>query len=53
MYSLIEFEPFTSSLNSKILDDGFSTKHKYYYCGDQVTAEPDYVDDSLARFLQR
>ena len=33
-----------------ILDDGFSTKHKYYYCGDQVTAEPEHVDDSLARF---
>ena len=34
----------------EILDHGFSSKHKYYYCGDQVTAEPDYVDDSLARF---
>lgn len=33
-----------------ILDDGFSTKHKYYYCGDQVSAEPVYVDDGLARF---
>ena len=33
-----------------ILDVGFSTKHKYYYCGDRVTAEPEYVDDSLARF---
>ncbi len=33
-----------------ILDDGFSTKHKFYYCGDQVTAEPEYVDESLARF---
>jgi len=33
-----------------ILDDGFSTKHKYYYCGDQVVAEPEYVDDGLARF---
>ncbi|WNO53577.1 class I SAM-dependent methyltransferase [Stakelama saccharophila] len=33
-----------------ILDDGFSTKHKYYYCGDRVSAEPEYVDDSLARF---
>ncbi|MEK9722762.1 MAG: class I SAM-dependent methyltransferase [Rhodospirillaceae bacterium] len=33
-----------------ILDNGFSTKHKYYYCGDQVTAEPEYVDDALARF---
>ena len=33
-----------------ILDNGFSSKHKYYYCGDQVTAEPEYVDDTLARF---
>ena len=33
-----------------ILDSGFSTKHKYYYCGEQVTAEPEYIDDSLARF---
>ncbi|MGF1510828.1 MAG: class I SAM-dependent methyltransferase [Myxococcota bacterium] len=33
-----------------ILDRGFTTKHKYYYCGDNVSAEPDYVDDGLARF---
>ena len=33
-----------------ILDVGFDFKHKYYYCGDQVTAEPEHVDDSLARF---
>ncbi len=33
-----------------LLDHGFSTKHKYYYCGDQVTAEPEFVDDGLARF---
>lgn len=33
-----------------ILDHGFSSKHKYYYCGDQVSAEPEHVDDSLARF---
>ncbi|MDQ0316217.1 glycine/sarcosine N-methyltransferase [Amorphus orientalis] len=33
-----------------ILDKGFSTKHKYYYCGDQVVAEPEYIDDGLARF---
>ncbi len=34
----------------RILDVGFSSKHKYYYCGDKVTAEPEYVDDGLARF---
>ena len=33
-----------------ILDHGFSSKHKYYYCGDRVTAEPIHVDDGLARF---
>lgn len=33
-----------------MLDHGFKTKHKYYYCGDQVTAEPEHVDDGLARF---
>ncbi len=33
-----------------ILDVGFKSKHKYYYCGDQVVAEPEYIDDSLARF---
>jgi SAM-dependent methyltransferase len=34
----------------RILDEGFDSKHKYYYCGDRVTAEPEHVDDSLARF---
>ncbi|WP_274425605.1 glycine/sarcosine N-methyltransferase [Chelativorans sp. YIM 93263] len=33
-----------------MLDDGFKTKHKYYYCGDQVSAEPEHIDDSLVRF---
>ncbi len=33
-----------------ILDEGFSTKHKYYYCGHQVSAEPEHVDEGLARF---
>lgn len=34
-----------------ILDHGFSSKHIYYYCGDNIKAEPEYVDDGLARFL--
>lgn len=34
----------------KILDDGFSSSHRYYYCGERVSAEPEYVDDGLARF---
>lgn len=33
-----------------ILDNGFSTKHTYYYCGDNVKAEPEHVDEGLARF---
>lgn len=33
-----------------ILDHGYSSKHKYYYCGDKVTAEPEHMDDGLARF---
>ena len=33
-----------------ILDHGFSSAHKYYYCGEKVTAEPEHVDPGLARF---
>ncbi|GAA2775955.1 methyltransferase domain-containing protein [Saccharopolyspora taberi] len=33
-----------------ILDNGFSSKHTYYYAGEDVSAEPDYIDDGLARF---
>lgn len=33
-----------------ILDQGFSSRHTYYYCGDDVSAEPEYMDDGLARF---
>ena len=33
-----------------ILDEGFRSKHKYYYCGEQVRAEPEHVDEGLARF---
>jgi sarcosine/dimethylglycine N-methyltransferase len=32
-----------------MLDHGFSTKHKYYYCGERVSAEPEYIDDGLCR----
>ncbi len=34
----------------RILDEGFSTKHKYYYCGEGVTAEPESISDDLTRF---
>jgi SAM-dependent methyltransferase len=33
-----------------ILDHGFSSRHKYYYCGEDVVAEPEHVDEGLARF---
>lgn len=33
-----------------ILDNGFSSKHTYYYCGEDVKAEPEYTDEGLARF---
>jgi len=33
-----------------ILDGEFTSKHTYYYCGDNVKAEPEYVDEGLARF---
>ena len=33
-----------------ILDHGFDSQHKYYYCGDEVVAEPEHMDEGLARF---
>jgi len=33
-----------------ILDEGFTSKHTFYYCGDEVKAEPEHMDDGLARF---
>ncbi|EHR62407.1 glycine/sarcosine N-methyltransferase [Saccharomonospora cyanea] len=36
-----------------ILDGEFSGEHTYYYCGEEVTAEPEYVDEGLARFRYR
>ncbi|MGS2717405.1 glycine/sarcosine N-methyltransferase [Eionea flava] len=33
-----------------MLNSGFKTKHKYYYCGDKVSAEPVHIDKHLARF---
>ncbi|PRQ09319.1 glycine/sarcosine N-methyltransferase [Enhygromyxa salina] len=34
----------------RLLDSGVATKHAYYYCGEAVRAEPEHVDDGLARF---
>lgn len=33
-----------------ILDIGYSSKHKFYYCGEDVEVEPEHVDEGLARF---
>lgn len=33
-----------------MLDKGFSSKHVYYYCGENVKAEPVHIDNGLARF---
>ena len=33
-----------------ILDKGFKTKHTYYYCGEDVSAVPEHIDEGLARF---
>ncbi|HLR85307.1 MAG TPA: class I SAM-dependent methyltransferase, partial [Nocardioidaceae bacterium] len=33
-----------------MLDSGFSSKHTYYYAGEDVVAEPEHLDDGLARF---
>jgi glycine/sarcosine N-methyltransferase len=33
-----------------LLDHQVQPTHNYYYCGDSVRAEPEHVDDSLARF---
>ncbi len=33
-----------------ILDDGYSSKHTYYYCGEDIRVEPEFIDEGLARF---
>jgi len=33
-----------------LLDHEVQPTHNYYYCGDDVVAAPEHVDDSLARF---
>ncbi len=32
-----------------ILDRGYSTQHTFYYCGEDVAVEPEYIDDGLCR----
>ncbi len=33
-----------------MLESGFTSKHKYYYAGDQVSAEPIHISDDLVIF---
>jgi sarcosine/dimethylglycine N-methyltransferase len=33
-----------------IMDDGFHSKHTYYYCGHDVKAAPEHTDEGLCRF---
>ncbi len=33
-----------------ILDNGYSSKHTYYYCGEDISVRPVHVDKGLARF---
>ena len=34
----------------QMLDEGYKSKHAYYYVGQDVEVEPEYVDPGLARF---
>ncbi|MCO6412420.1 MAG: class I SAM-dependent methyltransferase [Thiogranum sp.] len=36
-----------------LLDKQIEPSHNYYYCGEDVSASPEYVDESLARFRYR
>jgi len=36
-----------------ILDSGYSSAHKFYYCGDDVEVKPEHVDEGLTRFRYR
>jgi SAM-dependent methyltransferase len=33
-----------------MLDKGFDSKHVFYYCGENVSAYPEHIDEGLARF---
>jgi SAM-dependent methyltransferase len=33
-----------------MLDEGFKTKHSYYYAGENVKAEPEFIQEDLVRF---
>ncbi|NYE45294.1 sarcosine/dimethylglycine N-methyltransferase [Spinactinospora alkalitolerans] len=36
-----------------LLDGAYANKHTYYYCGEEVSAEPEHIDEGLARFVYR
>ncbi|PSK90248.1 glycine/sarcosine N-methyltransferase [Murinocardiopsis flavida] len=36
-----------------LLDGTYGNSHTYYYCGEEVSAEPAHVDEGLARFRYR
>ncbi|TVR00169.1 MAG: class I SAM-dependent methyltransferase [Desulfovibrionales bacterium] len=36
-----------------ILDNGYDSNHKYYYCGEDVVVEPEHIDEGLARFVYK
>jgi sarcosine/dimethylglycine N-methyltransferase len=36
-----------------ILDQGFNSKHRYYYTGSTVEVEPEYITDEAVKFLYK
>ncbi|WP_045222274.1 glycine/sarcosine N-methyltransferase [Desulfonatronum thioautotrophicum] len=36
-----------------ILDNGYDSNHKYYYCGEDIVVEPEHIDEGLARFVYK
>jgi hypothetical protein len=36
-----------------MLDKGYQNKHKYYYVGENVQAEPEFIESDLVRFRYR
>ena len=34
-----------------MLKNGYSSKHIFYYCGEDIRCEPEHIDEGLARFV--
>ncbi|NBC82362.1 MAG: methyltransferase domain-containing protein [Bacteroidetes bacterium] len=52
-YSVLKYDGFLildQRNYNAMLKHGFSSKHTYYYAGDNVKAEPEHLDEGLARF---